>query len=635
MFTDMVGYTALGQRNESLSLALMEEQRKLIRPILTRHDGREIKTIGDAFLVEFPNTVDAVRCAYDIQRAIREFNLSLAPDKRIHLRVGVHVGEVVEDQGDISGDAVNVASRIEPLAEDGGVCVTHQVYDLVRSKMDISLSSLGQRLLKNVAEPMEIYKMVLPWEKEVEAAPSQPKKNRIAVLPFANMSPEPNDEYFADGMTEELIDRLSQVRELRVIARTSVMGYKKHDKKVSEIGRELGVGSLVEGSVRKSGNKMRITVQLVDAVTEEHLWSDRYDKELDDIFAVQTDIATKVTTALAGALAAQKTPRISGRDTNSVSAYSYFLQGRELTNEGTGSSVRLGLEYLEKATDIDPSFARAFASKSSAWLVLGIMNLTSYDEAVNKAKEAVNRALELDKELAEAHAALSWIAWVEDDFPRDEKEAKIAIDLNPNLAMAYEMLATTKATQGYPLQSIQLLETAHSLDPLSPRIIGMLGGMYIMRGMGSRAEDFLALNSRVAPFETLSLKAFRCMQEGDYAGAEIKIKEMEETHPDESIIIAVRGQLEAMRGNRKGADAAIKTLRERFGDGPTINQVIGFIQYHLGDMDAFFDAMFRDVRKHTMNPLTLRYDPLLEKARKDPRYREVLALNGLDPDLKE
>jgi len=164
MFTDMVGYTALGQRNESLSLALVEEQRKLIRPILSRHNGREVKTIGDAFLVEFPNAVDAVRCAYDIQRAIREFNLSLGSEKRIHLRVGVHVGEVVEAQGDISGDAVNVASRIEPLAEDGGVCVTRQAYEFVRNKVDIPLSSIGPRSLKNVAEPMEVYKMAMPWE---------------------------------------------------------------------------------------------------------------------------------------------------------------------------------------------------------------------------------------------------------------------------------------------------------------------------------------------------------------------------------------------------------------------------------------------------------------------------------------
>jgi adenylate cyclase len=251
MFTDMVGYTALGQRNESLSLALVGEQRKVVRPVLARHNGREVNTMGDAFLVEFPNAVDAVRCAYDIQRAIKEFNLSLAQEKRIHLRIGVHVGELVEAEGDISGDAVNVASRIEPLAEDGGVCITRQVYDLVKGKVDISMSSLGPKSLKNVAEPMEVYKISMPWEHESVASPLVSNKNRIAILPFANISADPNDEYFADGMTEELISTTSSIKGLTIIARTSVMRYKGATKGVDEIGRDLNVGTFLEGSVRK------------------------------------------------------------------------------------------------------------------------------------------------------------------------------------------------------------------------------------------------------------------------------------------------------------------------------------------------------------------------------------------------
>ena len=188
MFTDMVGYTALGQRNESLSLALVEEQRKVIRPVLARHNGREVKTIGDAFLVVFATAVDAVRCGYDIQRAIREFNFSLAPEKRIHLRIGVHLGEVEESQGDISGDAVYVASRIEPLAEDGGVCISRQVYDHVHNKVDIPLTSMGPQTLKNVAASVEVYRMRMPWDGEASRAVTSPKE-RLAVLPLVSMSP--------------------------------------------------------------------------------------------------------------------------------------------------------------------------------------------------------------------------------------------------------------------------------------------------------------------------------------------------------------------------------------------------------------------------------------------------------------
>src|SRR5467141_239928 len=258
MFTEMVGYAALGQKNESLSLALVEEQRRLIRPILNRHNGREVKTIGDGFLVEFSSAMDAVSCAYDIQRTTREFNISAPAEQKLHLRIGVHLGDVVESQGDISGDAVNIASRIEPFSEDGGVCLTRQVYDHVQNKFELSLKSVGNKLLKNVALPVEVFRMVMPWSEEKQEAHGKLDRNRLAVLPLSNMSSSPEDGYFADGMTEELISSLSRLPGLGVISRTSVMQYKNQAKHASEIGRELGAGTLLEGSVRKAGNRVRI-----------------------------------------------------------------------------------------------------------------------------------------------------------------------------------------------------------------------------------------------------------------------------------------------------------------------------------------------------------------------------------------
>ena len=255
-----------------------------------------------------------------------------------------------------------------------------------------------------------------PRRKGVEIE-SIPEKNagldshRVAVLPFTNISPDREDEYFADGMTEELIDRLSQVRELKVIARTSVMTYKKMEKKASEIGRELRVGTLVEGSVRKAGNKIRVTVQLIDASTEEHLWSSRYDKDLDDIFTLQGDIASSITSALAGALAVKQAPRILEKDTENVTAYSYFLQGRHLLNQNSEDSILKALKMFEKAITLDPSFARAHAYMAFSHIQLEFKGHLTRQESMRNAKEAANRALGLDEKLAEAHAALSEIAW--------------------------------------------------------------------------------------------------------------------------------------------------------------------------------------------------------------------------------
>src|SRR5713101_7187532 len=328
MFTDMVGYTALGQRDESLSLALVEEQRKLLRPIFKRNNGKEINTMGDAFLVDFPNALDAVRCAYDAQRTSREFNISQPPERRIRLRIGLHLGDVLESHGDIRGDAVNIASRIHSLAEDGGICVTRQVYDQVQNKFDLPLKSLGSRSLKNVNAPLEVYRMVLPWEREQKSTAAQLETSRVAVLPFANMSPDPNDSYFADGITEEIISTLSGISGLNVISRTSVMGYKGTTKRVKEIGGELEAGSVLEGSFRKAGNKIRVTAQLIDVRDDRHVWAHSYDRNLDDVFGVQTDIAKQVSDALRVKILAPEIDRIEKKPTESTKAYTLYLRGQ-------------------------------------------------------------------------------------------------------------------------------------------------------------------------------------------------------------------------------------------------------------------------------------------------------------------
>src|SRR5256884_643317 len=268
-------------------------------------------------------------CAYDGQRATRESNFSLPEERRIHLRVGIQLGDVVESAGDITGDAVNVASRIEALAEDGGVCFTRQVYDHIQNKFELSLTNLGYKPLKNVTSPVEVYKMVMPWAEKKVINEQRADARRIAVLPFTNISPDPNDEYLADGMTEEMVSKLSEASDLKVIARTSIMNYKGKEKSVSQIGKELAVGSIVEGSVRKAGNKIRVTVQLIDAGTQEHLWASNYDRQLDDIFVIQDEVATKV----AASLKAGVFSKTSRKDTDDMGAYTYYLKAMQLLPE--------------------------------------------------------------------------------------------------------------------------------------------------------------------------------------------------------------------------------------------------------------------------------------------------------------
>jgi adenylate cyclase len=623
MFTDMVGYTALGQRNESLSLALVEEQRKVIRPVLLRHNGREIKTIGDAFLVEFTNAVDAVRCAYDIQRGIREFNLSLASDKRIHLRIGVHVGEVVESRGDISGDAVNVASRIEPLAEDGGVCVSRQAYDFVRNKVDIPLTSLGSKALKNVAEPMEVYRMAMPWEKEVSGAPQSDTK-RIAVLPFTNLSSNPEEGYFADGMTEELITSLSGIRQLTVIARTSVMKYKGSQKTASEVGRELNVGSLLEGSVRKAGNRVRITAQLIDTGTEGHLWAQNYDRQLEDIFAIQSEIAEKVAGELKIRLVEDEKRVIEQKPTENTEAYSFYLRGRNLLGERTEPAYRQALEVFEKAIELDPSFAKAHAGLATCQVFLVMDGYEAYERGAPKAELSAKKALGLNPELAEAHATLATVDFLEDNVRSGEAEARRAIELNPSLPDAYDTLCDMILLRGDIDEGIRAIEAAYRLDPVVPRIVGRLGRFYFYLGREDDAMRHWEKTVQLAPADTYRSMTEYYLSKGNLEKAKEFYSKALKLEPTNRWCVWMKGFMAALAGDRSGALGVIKEIEGGWVGATNLND-IAFIYYALGDLDSYFAYVDRATDQHTLRYAQVMYSPLFAKARNDPRYQALLS----------
>jgi adenylate cyclase len=632
MFTDMVGYTALTQADEPLALELLEKQRSTLRPIFRAHFGREVKTIGDAFLVEFDSALEATLCAVELQTALHGYNALVTDERRIKLRVGIHLGDVAHQQDDVFGDAVNIASRIEPLADHEGVCISQQVFDQVQNKLKIPLARLEAIELEGVQFPIDVFKVVLPWATDSTTRPEVPSTptKRMAVLPFANMSPDPRDEYFADGMTEEMISTLSKISELRVTSRTSVMRYKRTDKGLVDISRELGVLTVMEGSIRKSGQDLRIGVQLIDAKKDEHLWSEDYDRRLENVFAIQREIANKVATALRANFLVKEAAHMKQDETREPTAYVYFLQGKQLLHENTEASLRQSIDFFGRAVDLDPSFARAYATMGEAYLALGNGGYEPFTDSVSTAEGLIGKALKLNPALAEAHSMLALIRFTEDQYTAAESEARQAILLSPSLPDPYLNLSNIQAVRGQIEEALRLAETAYQLDPLTPRAIGLYGHLQFYAGDEVGAMDYWKRTAQFAPYLTnLYLTEFHFCKK-DYVRAEETTEMLEKLGPSDPRTLMARGSLDAFTGGKRRALEAMKNLDESSKAGSANVNAKGFIYWALGDRDAFFECMSKAVEIHALPGIVLRYSPLYSGARGDSRYRELFARIGID-----
>lgn len=469
MFTDVVGFTELGQRDEPGALHLLDELEAISGPVLQRHHGRKVKAMGDGLLVEFPDALDAVQCAVDLQGILHERNAAEGV-RPLRLRVGLHLGDVQRRGEDIVGDAVNIASRVEPLAEPGGVCLSEHVAVQVRNRVPYRLERLGARSLKGVRDQIDIYRVVLPWMAEpVDAAREGPP--RLAVLPLTNISPDAKDEYIADGLTEELISVLSRLRGLRVIARTSVSQYKAGLKSIRQVGTELGVGSVLEGSVRRFGDRLRITLQLVDSTTEEHRWAETFDREFRDIFEIQAEVAERTARALRVELLGADHAALRRLPTQSLDAYEFYLRGvvvfQRTADEGwTRAGVEEALDLLNQAIAIDPSFAEAHAALANL-LIAGMGESFPMVEVADKARTVVDTALRLDPQNAEVHTARgNYALQFERDWPRAETEFQTAIALNPSSMAAHAWYGILLISLGRYAEAIRETEAAMRLDPL-------------------------------------------------------------------------------------------------------------------------------------------------------------------------
>jgi adenylate cyclase len=626
MFTDMVGYTSLGQRDEALSLALVEEQRNVVRPVVARHSGREVKTMGDAFLVEFPNVLDAVRCAYDIQRASREFNISMPEDRRIRLRIGVHLGDVVMSDGDISGDAVNIASRVEPLSEDGGVCITGEVYNQVKNKVELRMQSLGAKALKNVASPVEVFKVVMPWEGEGAAKEGGLDTRRIAILPFVSLSPDPNDEYFADGLTEELIDRVCQVRDLAVIARTSVMNYKGAKKSASQIGKELRAGALVEGSVRKSSNKIRVTAQLIKADTEEHLWSSKYDRDMADVFAVQSDIAENVAQALKIQLLPSERKAVERKPTENTEAFALYLKGRYYWNERTAESQKKAAAYFQKAIELDPDFARAYSGLADTYSILGFLHSIPSVEASARAREFISKALEIDDSLAEAYASLGFIGDDEFSVRGSEGYFKKSIELNPSYATARFWYGILLQWMWRFDEAIEQAKRAEELDPLSKSISIALGQTLTYARRYDEAIALLEEKTRADPdlSATHFILGIAYLFSGRYEKAEEEERKAIALQESPQRPTAVLGACLARMGRESEARAILAQLKDK-----AAKQLLAVISLELGEREQALAYVKEGFEEKESGLGWISVIPSFDALRSDHRFTDMLRAMGL------
>ena len=466
MFTDMVGYSAMTQADEPGALALLDRHNRLLRPIFAKFLGREIKTLGDAFLVEFDSALDSANCALKIQQTLHAHNAG-SPKRRIRIRIGLHVGDVVHAAGDVLGDTVNIASRVQSLADPEGICVTQQVYDQVHAKIATPLTKLPPVTLKNIAAPVGVYKVVQPWD---ASAPGRGRaaartSRRLAVLPLANISSDPSDEYFADGLTEEMISVLSQVKDLSVIARTSVAPYKTSPRSISQVGAELGVDTVLEGSVRKAGARIRITLQLIDVATQDHLWASTYDREIDDVFAVQADIAERTADALRLEFTKGESARVREKPTEDPAAYDAYLRGLVAENEPMAQGYAEAIRCYDRATQLDPDFGEAYAAWADLY-VKAAGDAMPMREVMPRARDLASKALRLDPNSSLAHAALANISFQFDhNWKLAEKEFRKAIALNPSNDTAHRFLGMLLVSLGRFDEARDLFRAGIRLNP--------------------------------------------------------------------------------------------------------------------------------------------------------------------------
>jgi len=511
---DVAGYSRLmGVDEEGTLAALKEYRRELIDPKIAEHRGRIVKTTGDGALVEFASAVDAVRCAMEIQRAMGERNSTIPEDRRIEFRIGINVGDIIIDEGDIYGDGVNIAARVETLASSGSICISDNAYQQIKGKLTLEVSDMGEQQLKNIAQPVRVYGVRFD-DAAARPALALPDRPSIAVLPFTNMSGEMDQDYFADGISEDIITTLSRFRHLFVIARNTSFTYKGRATDVKQIGRELGVRYVLEGSVRKAGNRVRITAQLIDAISGHHVWAERYDRDLVDIFSLQDEITERVAGAIEPELLKIESGRAATCSATSLNAWDLVRQGTWHFHQVTPAGHGRARELFREAMKLDPKLPDPhiwLARVSSGIVAYGWSEQPQSD--LREGLQAAHVAIQLDERDPYSHYALAIISVFSDALEQATREAEEAVQISPSFAIGYFVLGVSRLFSGRAADAIGSIERGLRLNPYDPQNfvwLHMLALAFYFDGQKDNALQTAIRASKIRPtwlptLETLAL----------------------------------------------------------------------------------------------------------------------------------
>jgi len=491
---DVVGYSRLMHNDEMGTLVLLNKcEADIFEPTVEQHNGRIFKKMGDGLLVEFASALDAAQCAIDVQLAIANCENESVENQQITYRIGINLGDIIIHGEDIFGDGVNIAARLEGLAKPGGVCISGKVFDEVKNNIDVNFANLGKKQVKNIENPIQVYQWIGhnpdtdPGVSINTRSSSIPENPSIAVLPFTNMSTDSEQEYFCDGIAEDILNDLTHLKDLHVVARTSSFAYKGKNQDIREIGAELRAHTIVEGSVRKAGNRLRITVQLVDVENGYHLWSERYDRELEDVFDVQEEIAKNIVRALEITLSKKEIDALEKVKTQDFHAYDLYLRGREFFNQGQHKSIRYASEMFTHAIEKDVNYALAYAGLADCYSYL-FMYFDNKEKNIQQSMVASTKAIELDPGLAEAHTARGLAVSLNMQYEEAEKEFDRAIELNPYLFETFYFYARTCRQQGNIEKAAFLFERANEIRPGDYQIPVFLASAYKQLNCPNKVE---------------------------------------------------------------------------------------------------------------------------------------------------